>query len=45
MPENEKFLAAGTEVEGSSPEESAACIKADVARKGKLIKDAGIKTN
>lgn len=33
---------AGVEVVGSSPEELAAMVKADMARMGKVIKDAGI---
>jgi tripartite-type tricarboxylate transporter receptor subunit TctC len=39
----EKFLAAGTETVGSSPEEFAATIKSEMSRLGKLIKDAGIR--
>jgi len=39
----EKFLNAGVEVVGSSPEQFAAAIKADMARMGKVIKDAGIR--
>jgi tripartite-type tricarboxylate transporter receptor subunit TctC len=38
----DKFLSIGSEVVGSSPEQLAAVIKADVARISKLIKDAGI---
>ena len=41
----EKFLNAGVEAVGSSPEELAATIKSDIAKLGKLIKDAGIKVN
>jgi len=38
----ELFLNSGAEVVGSTPEEFAATIKADMARLGKVIKDAGI---
>jgi tripartite-type tricarboxylate transporter receptor subunit TctC len=38
----EKFLAIGSEAVGSSPEQLAAAVKADIARLGKVIKDAGI---
>jgi tripartite-type tricarboxylate transporter receptor subunit TctC len=38
----EKFLNPGVEMVGSSPEQFAATIKADMARMGKVIKDAGI---
>ena len=38
-----KFLEQGAEPNGNSPEEMAAYIKADLARLGKVIKDAGIK--
>jgi tripartite-type tricarboxylate transporter receptor subunit TctC len=38
----EQFLNSGAEVVGSSPEELAAYMKADMARMGKLIKDTGI---
>ena len=41
----EQFFNGGVETVGSSPEEAAAYIKSDIARKGKLIKDAGIKVN
>ncbi len=41
----EQFFNGGVETVGSSPEEAAAYIKSDVARKAKLIKDAGIKVN
>jgi tripartite-type tricarboxylate transporter receptor subunit TctC len=34
---------AGVEVVGSSPDELAAMVKADMARMGKVIKDAGIR--
>ena len=40
-----KLLNLGVEVVGSSPEQAAAKIKDDMARMGKLIKDAGIKGN
>ena len=39
----EKFFNAGVEAVGSSPEEFAATIKSEMARVGKVIKDAGIK--
>ena len=39
----EQFLNVGSETVGSSPEELVAYIKSDVARTGKVIKDAGIK--
>ena len=39
----ERFLNAGLEPVGSTPEESAAMIKADIARMSKVIKDAGIR--
>jgi tripartite-type tricarboxylate transporter receptor subunit TctC len=39
----EKFINAGVEVVGSSPEQFTAVIKADMARMGKVIKDAGIR--
>ncbi len=39
----QQTLAGGQEVVGSTPEEFAAAIKADMARWGKLIKDAGIR--
>ena len=38
----EKLLAIGLEANGTSPEEFGAMMKSDVARIGKLIKDAGI---
>ncbi len=41
----EKLANTGAEVIGSSPEQAAAAIKSDIARFGKLIKDAGIKAN
>ncbi len=39
----ERFLAAGSEIVGSSPEQFAATIKSDMARMGKVIRDAGIR--
>jgi tripartite-type tricarboxylate transporter receptor subunit TctC len=39
----EKFFNNGSEVVGSSPEQLAAAMKADMARMGKVIKDAGIR--
>ena len=39
----EKFLNSGVEVIGSSPEKFAARIKSEIARMGKVIKDAGIR--
>ena len=39
----ERFFNAGVEPVGSSPEQFAAIVKADIAKLGKLIKDAGIK--
>ena len=41
----ERLFNAGAEVTGSSPEQFAAAIKADIARLGKVIKDAGIKAD
>ena len=41
----EKFLSAGVETVGSSPEELAAIIKADMTAMGKVIKDAGIRAD
>jgi len=41
----EKFLNAGVEPVGSSPEQFANIIKADIATTGKVIKDAGIKVD
>ena len=38
----EKFLATGVEAAPSSPEELAASMKSEIAKAGKLIKDAGI---
>ena len=39
----EKFLNSGVETVGSTPEQFAATIKSEVARLGKVIKDAGIR--
>jgi tripartite-type tricarboxylate transporter receptor subunit TctC len=39
----ERFFNAGVETVGSTPEEFAAAIKSNVAKWGKLIKDAGIR--
>ena len=39
----EKLLSTGVEAVGSSPEEFAAVIKSEMARMGKVIKDAGIR--
>jgi tripartite-type tricarboxylate transporter receptor subunit TctC len=39
----EKFLTVGGEVVGSSPEAFAATIKSEMARMGKVIRDAGIR--
>lgn len=41
----ERFLAAGNEVVASTPGELAATVKSDMARMGKLIKDAGIRAD
>jgi tripartite-type tricarboxylate transporter receptor subunit TctC len=41
----EKFLAAGVEAIGSSPQALADAMKSEVARMGKLIRDAGIREN
>ena len=41
----EKFASTGSEVVTSTPDELAATIKADMARSGKVIKDAGLRTN
>ena len=44
MPEvKQKILASGAEPVGNSPEEFATTIKSDMARLGKVIKDAGIR--
>lgn len=39
----DKFLAAGIDVLGSTPEEFAATVKSEMTRLGKAIKDAGIR--
>lgn len=39
----ERFFNAGLEANGSTPEQLVAFMKADVARLGKLVKDAGIR--
>ncbi len=39
----DKFLSNGVEPIGSSPEQLAAAVKAEMARMGKVIKDAGIR--
>jgi tripartite-type tricarboxylate transporter receptor subunit TctC len=39
----ERFFNAGVETAGSTPEEFAAAIRSNVAKWGKLIKDAGIR--
>lgn len=39
----QKFFSAGSDVLGNSPDEAAATINADLARMGKLIREAGIK--
>lgn len=39
----EKFLNVGAEVVGSSPQEFAATIRSEMARMGKVIRDAGIR--
>ena len=39
----ERFLAVGAETVGSTPEELAAKVKSEMARMGKVIKDAGIR--
>ena len=41
----ERLLKAGIEVVGSSPAQFAAAIKSDMARIGKIIRDAGIRTD
>jgi tripartite-type tricarboxylate transporter receptor subunit TctC len=44
LPEvNQRFLSAGEEIVASSPEQFVAAIKTDMAKMGKVIKDAGIK--
>ena len=41
----EKFLDAGIDVVGSSPEETAVKVKSDIARMSKVIKDADIRAD
>jgi len=41
----ERFLNAGVETVGSSPEQFAVTMKSDIAKWGKVIKDAGIKVD
>ena len=41
----EKFFNAGIEPVGSTPQQLAAAVKSEVARMGKVIKDAGIKAD
>ena len=41
----ERFLSIGQEIVGSTPEQFAATIKSDIAKIGKVIKDAGIKVD
>lgn len=41
----EKFVAAGNSVVASSPQQLASAIRLDVARMGKLIRDAGIRSD
>jgi len=41
----EKFLNAGTEAVGSSPEQFAATIKSEIIRLGNVIRGAGIAAN
>ena len=41
----EKFLNVGVEVVVSSPEEFATAIKSEMAKLGKVIKDAGIRAD
>jgi len=41
----ERFLAAGLDPIGSTPEQLAASVKADMARWGKVIRDAGIRVD
>jgi tripartite-type tricarboxylate transporter receptor subunit TctC len=45
LPEiKEKFLALGIETVGSSPQQATAAIKSEIAKVGRLIKEAGIHT-
>jgi tripartite-type tricarboxylate transporter receptor subunit TctC len=41
----EKFIAAGSETVGSTPDELAALLRADLARFGRLIKDANLRAD
>jgi len=41
----EKFLSAGSETVGSTPEQFAALIRSEIVKVGKLVKDAGIRAN
>jgi tripartite-type tricarboxylate transporter receptor subunit TctC len=41
----ERFFNAGTETVGSTPEQLAATMKSEMARLGKVIKDAGIRAD
>ena len=41
----DKFLASGSEVVGSTPEQLAATVSSEIARMGKVIKDAGIRAD
>jgi tripartite-type tricarboxylate transporter receptor subunit TctC len=41
----EKFIAAGSETVGSTPEELAALLRGDLARFGRLIKDANLRAD
>ncbi len=46
MPDvRERFAAIGVDVVGNTPGEFAALIKAEIAKWGKVIKDANIKAN
>ena len=46
MPDvRERFAAIGVDVVGNTPAEFAALIKAEIAKWGKVIKDANIKAN
>ena len=39
----ERFLSSGVETVGSTPEEFGATVKSEMARLGKVIRDAGIR--
>ena len=46
MPETrEKFLSAGSEVVGNSPDEFGTYIKSEIVKLGKVIKEAGIRAD